>query len=217
MAKTRTTPIPFPASANGFWPTATPHPGRLGHGTQMRDFIHIDDCVTGVLTTMDQIDDGGALNLSTGIFTSFIDFARLAANLAGFDPEVKRHVRQTGGGACPSRRHGQTEAIRLPAQGRIQAGNRKGAGVLFANGLMIPVLRLCWLIFLFALLPGACTSRAPAKTQTLYVAPNGDDRWTGAQPTAGAQGNDGPLRSLSAAVRQSRRGAATARAKSIFS
>ena len=60
-----------------------------GTGTQMRDFIHIDDCVEGVLKTMDQIDDGGALNLSTGIFTSFIDFARMAAQQAGFRPEVK--------------------------------------------------------------------------------------------------------------------------------
>ena len=60
-----------------------------GSGTQMRDFIHIDDCVTGVLTTMDKIDDGGALNLSTGIFTSFIDFARMAAGIAGYRPEVK--------------------------------------------------------------------------------------------------------------------------------
>jgi GDP-L-fucose synthase len=60
-----------------------------GTGAQMRDFIHIDDCVTGVLATMDKIDDGGALNLSTGIFTSFIDFAQLAANILGFKPEVQ--------------------------------------------------------------------------------------------------------------------------------
>ena len=60
-----------------------------GTGTQMRDFIHIDDCVTGVLTTMDKIEDGGALNLSTGIFTSFIDFAKLAAHILGFKPEVQ--------------------------------------------------------------------------------------------------------------------------------
>ena len=29
-----------------------------GTGEQMRDFIHIDDCVNGVLATMDKIDDG---------------------------------------------------------------------------------------------------------------------------------------------------------------
>jgi GDP-L-fucose synthase len=60
-----------------------------GTGTQMRDFIHIEDCIEGVLTTMDKIDDGGALNLSTGIFTSFIEFAKLAAEIAGYRPEVK--------------------------------------------------------------------------------------------------------------------------------
>ncbi len=60
-----------------------------GSGRQMRDFIHIDDCVEGVLTTMDQIDDASALNLSTGIYTSFIEFAQTAAELCGFSPEVR--------------------------------------------------------------------------------------------------------------------------------
>lgn len=59
-----------------------------GSGEQMRDFIHIDDCVRGVLLTMDQIDDGSAVNLSTGIFTSFKDFARIAARYVGYTPEV---------------------------------------------------------------------------------------------------------------------------------
>lgn len=60
-----------------------------GTGTQMRDFIHIEDCIDGILTTVDKIDDGGAVNLSTGIFTSFIQFAQIAAELAGYHPEVK--------------------------------------------------------------------------------------------------------------------------------
>ncbi len=59
-----------------------------GSGNQMRDFIHIDDCVDGVLLTMDQIDNGEAINLSTGIFTSFKQFVKTAANLAGYDPDV---------------------------------------------------------------------------------------------------------------------------------
>jgi GDP-L-fucose synthase len=59
-----------------------------GSGRQMRDFIHIEDCVDGILHTMDQIDDGGAVNLSTGLFTSFIDFARQAAKIAGYSPDV---------------------------------------------------------------------------------------------------------------------------------
>ena len=59
-----------------------------GTGDQMRDFIHIEDCVDGVLTTMDQIDNADALNLSTGIYTSFKQFARMAAEAVGYSPEV---------------------------------------------------------------------------------------------------------------------------------
>ncbi len=59
-----------------------------GSGRQLRDFIHIDDCVEGALAMMDRIDDGGAVNLSTGVYTSFLDFARLAAHCCGFTPEV---------------------------------------------------------------------------------------------------------------------------------
>lgn len=60
-----------------------------GTGDQMRDFIHIEDCVDGVLGTMDQIDDGEPINLSTGIYTSFKEFARLAAELCGYSPVVE--------------------------------------------------------------------------------------------------------------------------------
>ncbi len=63
--------------------------GVWGTGRQMRDFIHIDDCVEGVLKTMDRIEDGSAMNLSTGIFTSFVDFVQIAADILGFQPDVK--------------------------------------------------------------------------------------------------------------------------------
>ena len=59
-----------------------------GSGRQMRDFIHIDDCVDGVLRTMDQVQDASAVNLSTGIYTSFAAFVKLGASLCGFNPEV---------------------------------------------------------------------------------------------------------------------------------
>ncbi|SRR5579885_570961 len=54
-----------------------------GSGLQMRDFIHIEDCVDIVLATMDKIDDASPLNLSTGIFTSFIDLMQAASGLCG--------------------------------------------------------------------------------------------------------------------------------------
>lgn len=59
-----------------------------GTGEQMRDFIHIEDCVDGILMTMDKIDDVGAVNLSTGIYTSFKEFAKLAAEVCGYKPEI---------------------------------------------------------------------------------------------------------------------------------
>jgi GDP-L-fucose synthase len=59
-----------------------------GTGDQMRDFIYIDDCVRGAVATMDRIDNGDAINLSTGIFTSFKEFARMAAQSLGYSPEV---------------------------------------------------------------------------------------------------------------------------------
>ena len=60
-----------------------------GSGRQMRDFIHISDCIKGVIATMDQFDEADALNLSTGKLTSFLDFAAEAADLAGYKPRVE--------------------------------------------------------------------------------------------------------------------------------
>ncbi len=59
-----------------------------GSGRQMRDFIHIEDCVTGILATMGAVDDGSAFNLSTGRLTSFIEFAEIAARACGYAPLV---------------------------------------------------------------------------------------------------------------------------------
>ena len=63
-----------------------------GSGKQKRDFIHINDCVDGVIKTMDKIEDGGALNLSTGIYTDFIQFATMAANQCNYYPKVRGAV-----------------------------------------------------------------------------------------------------------------------------
>ena len=60
-----------------------------GSGKQSRDFIYIDDCIEGVIKTMDKIDDGSAINLSTGKLTSFIEFAKKTSNILGFNPEIQ--------------------------------------------------------------------------------------------------------------------------------
>jgi GDP-L-fucose synthase len=80
---------PFPsickrALAHRSQPTLT----VWGSGDQKRDFIHIEDCVDGVLQSMDRINDAQALNLSTGIYTSFRELARLAARQCGYKPHV---------------------------------------------------------------------------------------------------------------------------------
>jgi len=54
-----------------------------GSGRQMRDFVHIEDCVACVLRCMDQIDDGSAVNISSGKLTSFIELAELVLRIAG--------------------------------------------------------------------------------------------------------------------------------------
>lgn len=83
-----------------------------GSGDQMRDFIHISDCVKGVITTMDKIDNGDALNLSTGILTTFKSFASSAAELAGYHPTVKgtsdkpEGVFARGGNTAKQKAHG---------------------------------------------------------------------------------------------------------------
>ena len=46
---------------------------------------------------MDKISDGNAVNLSTGIYTSFIGFAGLAAKLCGYSPEVRGMSQQPAG------------------------------------------------------------------------------------------------------------------------
>jgi GDP-L-fucose synthase len=90
-----------------------------GSGRQLRDFIHIDDCVRGVVSTMGSIDDGSALNLSTGILTSLGDLARLAAEIVGYDAVVEpiegepEGVFARGGDTAKQRRLGFEPSITL--------------------------------------------------------------------------------------------------------
>jgi nucleoside-diphosphate-sugar epimerase len=92
-----------------------------GSGTQMRDFIHIEDCITGAMITMDQIDNGDAVNLSTGKLTSFIEFARAAANVCGYEPEVRgmsdkpAGVHARGGDTAKQKALGFTHTIAFEA------------------------------------------------------------------------------------------------------
>ena len=59
-----------------------------GTGQQVRDFIHIDDCVDLIWQTHATMPSGMSLNLSTGIPTPFIELARIVAEEVGWEPNV---------------------------------------------------------------------------------------------------------------------------------
>jgi GDP-L-fucose synthase len=68
-----------------------------GSGKQGRDFIHIDDCVTGILKLMDQGRNGETFNLSTGILTNFHDLVKKITNLLGYDPHIIANMQMPEG------------------------------------------------------------------------------------------------------------------------
>lgn len=59
-----------------------------GSGKQLRDFIHIDDIVQGVLQTFDHLPAGSVLNLGTGCGTSFALLAHDIAAVLGREIRV---------------------------------------------------------------------------------------------------------------------------------
>lgn len=58
-----------------------------GPGTQTRDFIHIEDIVSAVLTAVDQ-GITGPINLGTGRSTSFLELAQMSMNAVGYKGEI---------------------------------------------------------------------------------------------------------------------------------
>lgn len=61
-----------------------------GPGTQVRDFVHVDDCVAAVLATIDQDPkaESGPLNIGTGIGTNFVELAELVTATAHYAPRI---------------------------------------------------------------------------------------------------------------------------------
>jgi GDP-L-fucose synthase len=82
---------PFRAICERAYFRVTDERGRFfvwGSGEQSRDFVHIKDVVSCVMTTYEQIEDGTALNISSGKLTTFKSLARMACELAGWNPEI---------------------------------------------------------------------------------------------------------------------------------
>jgi len=58
-----------------------------GSGRQMRDFVHVDDCIDLIFLAR-QIEDASAINISTGKLTSFITLMELVAKQLNLDIAV---------------------------------------------------------------------------------------------------------------------------------
>lgn len=58
-----------------------------GPGTQVRDWIHVDDVVAGALAVVESGTED-PVNLCTGIGTSMFELARMCCDAAGYKPEI---------------------------------------------------------------------------------------------------------------------------------
>jgi GDP-L-fucose synthase len=77
-----------------------------GSGDQTRDFVYVDDAIAAIVATHDRVG-GGALNICSGIATSFRELASAAADAVGYRPEIVGDVSKPGGVdarvGCPER------------------------------------------------------------------------------------------------------------------
>jgi nucleoside-diphosphate-sugar epimerase len=60
-----------------------------GSAEQMRDWIHVDDIIDGILALVDANVIGNPVNLCTGDGTTLGDLARMITEFAGYTPEIK--------------------------------------------------------------------------------------------------------------------------------
>lgn len=67
-----------------------------GDGSQVRDWVHVDDVVGAILAAVDQGVDG-PVNIATGIGTSMLELAALFTREAGYTPRVNLHPDKPAG------------------------------------------------------------------------------------------------------------------------
>jgi nucleoside-diphosphate-sugar epimerase len=65
-----------------------------GDGRQVRDWIHIDDVIAGILAVVESGTDE-PVNVCTGVGTSMVDLARMACEVAGHEPEFEFRLSAT--------------------------------------------------------------------------------------------------------------------------
>lgn len=63
-----------------------------GTGQQARDFVYIDDCVEMMFRAMDDVNDGSAVNIGSGVLTSFLEVARIFSGIASYSPSIEPQI-----------------------------------------------------------------------------------------------------------------------------
>ena len=59
-----------------------------GDGSPTREYLYVDDCVTGLTLAAERYDGAEPVNLGTGVETSIRETAELVADLVGFEGEI---------------------------------------------------------------------------------------------------------------------------------
>ena len=79
---------PFPSIVKRVMETEGPEIEVWGSGEQSRDFIYIDDCITGILDTYERLKGAEALNLGSGIRTTFAELITETCRVLGRDEPI---------------------------------------------------------------------------------------------------------------------------------
>lgn len=82
--------VSYPVPAIALRVAARRNPVRVwGSGKQGRDFVHIDDCVEACIIACRTVSDGSAVNIGSGVLTSFEELARLMIGIEGYVATVE--------------------------------------------------------------------------------------------------------------------------------
>jgi GDP-L-fucose synthase len=59
-----------------------------GDGTQVRDYVYIDDLIDGLLTTVEKYPNADPINIATGVKTTIAQLVEVITRLSGYTPAI---------------------------------------------------------------------------------------------------------------------------------